>query len=113
MDVVRQRRKGWLPGQVSPAGLQVWRVRREMGTAAQLTSSQPEQPAVSMASPSDRDSDLGLGLGFGACFGSGLGKALRERFALGVSARSQWRREVRPRSVSELSSGLPSDSGTR
>lgn len=103
MDAVRQRRKGWLPEQVSQAGLQVWRARREMGIAGPLTSSQLE-PQGSRVSQPGRDS--GLGLGFG------LGKALQERSALGVSARSRRRTEVRPRSFPELSSELSSDSET-
>ena len=106
MDVVRRRRKGWLPARVSPAGLQVWRVRREMGIAGRRISLRLG-PAGGKAWPSGLDSDLEFG------FGVGLGTGLRERFAAGVFARSRRGREVRPRSVPELSSELPLDSGTR
>ena len=76
-----------------------------MGTAGRLISLQLEQPAVSMASLSGQDSDLGLR--------AELGRALQEGSAPGLSARSRRQREEKPRSVLELSSELPSDSGTR
>ena len=101
MDVAPRRRRGWSsdsdsewkPERVSPVGLRVWRVGREMGTA-QLRIFFVCLVRVGRVWLADRGSESG--------FGFDSGRGLLEGFARAASGRGSRRRGERLPSSLEL-----------